>query len=635
MEMKDEFLSAYADSSAFELELPLSLSRQYSVMSCLKETPPRKLYLLKDRITGNRVLLKIEPEGENTAENEYRILSDLYSEAIPRPFACICENGLTYLVREYIDGETLYEAVSRQGRLNVKDAIAAALQLCTILKYLHTRTPPVIHRDIKPQNIVLSPQRGCVLIDFGIARRHNGNARNDTVIMGSAATAAPEQFGFMQTDRRTDIYSLGLLLHFLFTGSLDPDYGERFVPLRFKRIIRKCLRFDPHARYKRIEDLLTALKRAAHPWPLRLATLATVLALAAPPLALLNINPAAETLSGFVSSLQINAHYSFKSPELGAEVARLLGKKQEELTRADLLNVKSILLVGSRPVTSWKDVDFYGEGLFVEGEQYESDNGGIATLEDFAFMPNIETLMLANQRIEDVTPLKGLPLKQLALSNNKITDIGPLSSCISLKELYLSGNPLADIQPCAALPDLIRLDLGATLVTDLNALAQTSIQWLNLYYCPQLSNGDAFKEMPYLTELCMSDATASFLTSALNKKSYTHLTLFNCRITDLKLFNGMNSLIYLNVGYNNVSRLDGGEALPMLRSLNLRNDPIADLTGLEKMKGLEVLDVVDTDITDFSVLSRMEFLFEVYCSEAQKDLVSSAATAKQLRVTVQ
>ena len=135
-----------------------------------------------------------------------------------------------YLVMDYIEGKTLETIIQRLGRVLEKELIDWALQMCDVLGYLHGQEPPVIFRDIKPSNIMLTLNDEVKLIDFGIARHFNPATSSDTTSFASIGFAPPEQFGEGQTDHRSDIYSLGVTLHYLLTG-VDPAKNPfKFAP---------------------------------------------------------------------------------------------------------------------------------------------------------------------------------------------------------------------------------------------------------------------------------------------------------------------------------------------------------------------------------------------------------------------
>jgi len=130
-----------------------------------------------------------------------------------------------YLVVQYIDGPTLETYVQQKSskRLALWEALDIGMQICDVLTYLHTRRPPVIFRDIKPDNIMRDANGSVYLVDFGIARHFRPGQRRDTQLLGSPGYAAPEQYGSAQTDERSDIYSLGATLRMLLSGDNPLD----------------------------------------------------------------------------------------------------------------------------------------------------------------------------------------------------------------------------------------------------------------------------------------------------------------------------------------------------------------------------------------------------------------------------
>src|SRR6266700_683593 len=136
--------------------------------------------------------------------------------------------------QEIIEGETLEERLNKEpeGHLSVEETQQIGVQLCTVLGYLHGRQPPIIFRDLKPANVMMTLDGHLYLIDFGIARHFKPGQAKDTIAFGSPGYAAPEQYGKAQTTARSDIYSLGANLHQLLTG-IDPSQTPfQFAPLQ-------------------------------------------------------------------------------------------------------------------------------------------------------------------------------------------------------------------------------------------------------------------------------------------------------------------------------------------------------------------------------------------------------------------
>jgi parallel beta-helix repeat protein len=162
-------------------------------------------------------------EAERAFKHEADLLAHLIHPNLPRIYDHFDEQGRWYLTMDYIAGETLEQRLENlpQHTMDPHTALKTALQLCESLHYLHSQQPPIIFRDLKPANIMLTPDNHVYLIDFGIARHFKPGQATDTVALGSPGYAAPEQYGKAQTTASADIYSLGATLHQILSGS-DP-----------------------------------------------------------------------------------------------------------------------------------------------------------------------------------------------------------------------------------------------------------------------------------------------------------------------------------------------------------------------------------------------------------------------------
>ncbi|WP_280772023.1 serine/threonine protein kinase [Salipaludibacillus daqingensis] len=153
--------------------------------------------------------------------SEAKMLSELDHPALPQiaDFFSSEDEQYFYLVQEYVDGRSLYDTCEVVGfKLDESVVLDIGVQLCDVLAYLHNQEPPVIYRDLKPGNIMITGEGKVKLIDFGIARKFDHLKLKDTVQIGTVGFAAPEQFEREQSDTRTDLFSLGALLYFLLTG---------------------------------------------------------------------------------------------------------------------------------------------------------------------------------------------------------------------------------------------------------------------------------------------------------------------------------------------------------------------------------------------------------------------------------
>ncbi len=158
-------------------------------------------------------------EARKLFGQEANILVRLSHPNLPRVSAFFDEGGRSYLVMEFIHGESLEKRLERANApLMARQVLDWAIQICDVLAYLHTRPSPVIFRDMKPSNVMVTPAGQIKLIDFGIARTYKAGKRKDTITMGSENYAAPEQWGKAQTDPRADIYGLGATMYHLLTN---------------------------------------------------------------------------------------------------------------------------------------------------------------------------------------------------------------------------------------------------------------------------------------------------------------------------------------------------------------------------------------------------------------------------------
>ena len=201
---------------------------------------------------------------------ETDILKKLSHPNLPSIIDVIDTDESFIIIMDYIQGNSLNKALEEFGAQPQENVIAWAKQLTDVLGYLHSRTPAIIYRDMKPANIMLKPDGNVTLIDFGTAREYKEKNLADTTCLGTVGYAAPEQFGGMgQTDARTDIYCLGATLYHLVTGMNPCEPPYEIKPIReinpslssgLERIILKCTQRDPNDRYQSAAELMFALE---------------------------------------------------------------------------------------------------------------------------------------------------------------------------------------------------------------------------------------------------------------------------------------------------------------------------------------------------------------------------------------
>lgn len=182
----------------------------------------------------------------------YEQLASVIIEGVPAVKECVADDGKLIVVEEYVQGRSLKQVLDEQGLLNEEQAYDIAVQLADILVRLHQLEPAIVHRDIKPSNIIIEKNGHVNLIDFNAARHVNADKNEDTRMLGTVYFAAPEQFGFGQSDERTDIYGLGATINYIMTGDKP---GAGIAECRFSDILKKCLMVDAKDRYQSAEEL--------------------------------------------------------------------------------------------------------------------------------------------------------------------------------------------------------------------------------------------------------------------------------------------------------------------------------------------------------------------------------------------
>ena len=177
------------------------------------------------------------------------------SSYFPRLYEVIEDEGTFTIIEEYVNGVTLEDYM--MGEPLAEDvAVKIASQVCRALLELHHATPMIVYRDIKAENIMITTEGDVKLIDFNISRSFQEGKKRDTVLLGTAEYAAPEQFGYFQSDNRTDIYAFGILFNYMLTGKFPIEYITKG---KFSSLIAKCIELEPSKRYQSIEEILHEL----------------------------------------------------------------------------------------------------------------------------------------------------------------------------------------------------------------------------------------------------------------------------------------------------------------------------------------------------------------------------------------
>ncbi|MGL5153052.1 MAG: serine/threonine-protein kinase [Clostridium sp.] len=237
-----------------DMKIEFKLSK-YSTLKVIKENDKAKVELVLNEQDG---LVYIKKTLFYSKKEVYEGLKKIENEHLPRIYEILEWDGRLVIIEEFINGANLSDILKREGSLSEEKTKAYTLSLCEALQCLHSLKSPIIHRDIKPSNIIIDNKGKVKLIDFDASRVYKEEETEDTQILGTNGYLPPEQLGYCQTDGRSDIYSLGVVINEMLTGqhhSIEKHTGK------FSDIINRCLKLAPELRYENISELVSEINK--------------------------------------------------------------------------------------------------------------------------------------------------------------------------------------------------------------------------------------------------------------------------------------------------------------------------------------------------------------------------------------
>ncbi len=560
-----EFLAGY-DSGRY----PVDFIEAYEPEECLASNAAGETLLVRDKTSGEYLVAKcyetVSSPPPHTSEAD--LLRPLRHDGLPRFAGEYRNDAMLCVVREYVEGVPL-NALMGNGPLPEDQVLPIGVQLCDILDYLHGQKPPIIHRDVKPQNIIINESGRIKLIDFGISRMYNESVKADTVCFGTAEFAPPEQYGFTQTDNRADIFSMGVVLCYLLTGGTDTIKSPRMIKNRkLRKIIERCTAFSPSQRFADAKSVKRALLRAdsrAQRFAARALLGAAALLLA--------------TASGFAlgrytdfmaGAINYGGAVKFHEPLIEQAVRKTLGKDETQaITPDELAEVTALYIRGNRIASSLEEYHALGNEIMTSPGSTD-DKGSIASLADAALMPNLQVLMIGNQRVTDLSPLGNLKrLTDLDLDKNPVSDISAIGGLPNLESIGVNETKVTDLTPLAACPALKKMVLNSIPCDDFSFLASMGdIEYLHIV------NIKPEKVLPHLRGKSARQLRLGYVALP--------------SVTDLKGINGLQELFMDEVYLDDLTGI--GE-LPYLTDLRFTSMHIEDLSPLLALKYLKRLEV--------------------------------------------
>lgn len=648
------FLKRYQEEMK-KITLPGELQEKYEIIKCLKDGEEAGTFLVQNCQSGKLCIIKwAGGRFRKFLRQEYEILVELTEKnftGIPTPYSITEEGEKIFFLREYVEGRTLSEFAEEAGTLSWKRIAEIGGEICKIVEQFQKLENPFVHRDIKPENLILTEGGELVLVDFGTMRSYREDGNRDTFLVGSDGTAAPEQYGFRQTDKRTDVYAIGRTLWFLAAGCYQEDaLKEAGISRRLRRIIYKASSFDPGKRYPSAEKLRKALERSRMAGYYQAAAVtALVCAMAAGAGYYLHASEVhmkkevrtsdAEITEAPTSEsepiqeaeiteaptreqeVSITEKYTFKEPLIEEAVRLQLGLGEEEvITESMLEEVTDLKIVGNEIYEPEADI-LYLTLNFSAGEAAigNMEQGEISDLSDLAHMKHLLHVALGKQCITDLSPLEGLPICDLNLAENQIEDFSVLGRLPYLKKLNIGSNPGESLQGLETCTSLEELHIDGMNLENVDFVENLPVTLLTMWATGIKSgNLEPLAKIEYLRGLEIWLKEGEIQPEVFSRmENLTILSIGAYPFKDLTVFEECPNITSLDI-IDGLESAEGLEHFPNITSLSLRSEKLHDMSPIRYARKLEELFVNSQIIFDYTPLLEHPNLKKVYCTQQQK-----------------
>ena len=219
----------------------------------IKETEKTKISMVYHTGNNTHCILRI-CKGRDLSKL-CEVLCETRNPNIAVVYDYVYEDGDTYILEEHINGKSVKDIMDEDGIFSENQTAQIISSVCSALEVLHKKTPPVVHNDINPSNIMICDDGTVKLFDFDISRLYQKGKGKNTELFGTEEYASPEHFGYGQSEPRTDIYCLGVTMHKMLTNNGLSSEHRMMNNGKLKNIIKKCLEVDPNRRYTSVSDL--------------------------------------------------------------------------------------------------------------------------------------------------------------------------------------------------------------------------------------------------------------------------------------------------------------------------------------------------------------------------------------------
>lgn len=581
MGIKEDFMACF--DTDYEKTLPKELITNYYIVECLSVAEHCDTLLLQKKADGTKHVAKCYPESGISLESSGAgLISKIDSRCIPHYEDEYQNENYKCIIREYVEGITLAE-YAKTNILDREIIIRIAIELAGIMKLLHESEPVIIHRDIKPENIIIRKDQSLALIDFGISRIYKKEGTSDTIFAGTRNFAPPEQYGFMQTDIRSDIYSFGIVLSWLLTGKEEPI---RHPEIMLERIAAKCCAYDPKQRYQTDTGLLKDLNKTTEKYAVEVRKKRKKVIITALVCAVLLVSAVI-----YAQKLSWEKAYHFHEPVIEKAVRLSLHRPNGVITKEDLLEVEELYMFADQ---AYENMDQYFEG---QDRWYALDDrihGKTKSFIDIEYMDNLRILYISGTMVDDLSPLRGLKkLENVYLQDNAFHDISPLLDKPVLQELSLLGNTLDDIEPVRTWPAIRHLVLHETGNYDAGPLAGLKgMGSLDVFHGPDISE--------YIDGLYVETLRVGWLGQTdldyIKKVSHVEkLWIDWSDIRDISALKGREDIVYMNMEGCAVDDLSPLFTMPNLLKVEMSAQNENEMKELAKKYGEPSFEIVYTN----------------------------------------
>lgn len=225
------------------------IAEQFRFVKALRNADNKSLVVMRHKTLGTEIVVR-DFYGDISV---YEKLQNISHPNLPKIYSAVKCDEKCKVIEEYINGITVADVLA-SGLYTPRGAVEVAKSICSALETLHSLN--IIHRDIKPENVMIDSSGKVKLIDFDAARIFKCYQAHDTAFIGTAGFAAPEQYGINQTDPRSDIFALGILLNVMLTGEHP---SKQLYKGKLTKIIEKCINVDPNKRFSNVRELYKEL----------------------------------------------------------------------------------------------------------------------------------------------------------------------------------------------------------------------------------------------------------------------------------------------------------------------------------------------------------------------------------------